>query len=330
MDRTYYLFTSGKLKRDDNTLQLIASDGTKKSIPIETVYDIYNFADITVNSDLLEFLGSKGVNLHFFNYYQFYSGSFYAREKLVSGDLLIHQVEYYINEQKRANIARKFVKGAGENILHNLKYYNNRGRNFEKQICSIKELIIKLDVYNNVYEIMGIEGNIRKIYYSCWNGIVNQEIDFVKRVKRPPDNMINTLISFLNSVFYTKVLTEIYKTQLNPTVSYLHEPSTKRFSLSLDVSEIFKPLIIDRLIFNLLNKNIITEKDFKDEDSFLRMKDSSVKKIMQSIDDYLMTTIYHRTLKQNVSYRHLIRLELYKIIKHLVGDKEYDPFKIWW
>ena len=53
---------------------------------------------------------------------------------------------------------------------------------------------------------------------------------------------------------YTRVLSEIYKTQLNPTISYLHEPSERRFSLCLDIAEIFKPIIADRLIFSMLNK----------------------------------------------------------------------------
>ncbi len=96
---------------------------------------------------------------------------------------------------------------------------------------------------------MGIEGNIRRRYYAAWNVIVNQEIQFEKRVMHPPDNIINSLISFVNTLIYAKVLSEIYHTQLNPTISYLHEPGA-RFSLSLDIAEVFKPLIGDRLIFS--------------------------------------------------------------------------------
>lgn len=70
----------------------------------------------------------------------------------------------------------------------------------------------------------------------------------------PPDNMINSLISFVNTLIYTKVLSEIYHTQLNPTISYLHEPGVRRFSLSLDIAEVFKPLIGDRLIFTVKSK----------------------------------------------------------------------------
>lgn len=68
----------------------------------------------------------------------------------------------------------------------------------------------------------------------------------------PPDNMINSLISFVNSLIYAKTLSEVYHTQLNPTISYLHQPGARRFSLCLDLSEIFKPLIADRLIFHYL------------------------------------------------------------------------------
>ena len=211
-----------------------------------------------------------------------------------------------------------------------MKYYNVRGRDLNEEIEAITKLEESLDSYNRIDEIMGIEGNVHRIYYRSWNKIINQEIDFEKRVKRPPDNMINSLISFLNSVLYTKILSEIYRTQLNPTISYLHEPSVKRFSLSLDVAEIFKPLIVDRLIFYLLNKNIISENDFDKESNFLRLKENVLQNIMGEVEKRLKTTIKHRTLNRDVSYRYLMRLELYKIIKHLLGEKEYSPFKIWW
>ena len=177
---------------------------------------------------------------------------------------------------------------------------------------------------------MGVEGNIRKIYYDSWKVIINQEIDFDKRVKRPPDNMMNSLISFLNTVVYTKTLSQIYQTQLNPTISYLHEPSERRFCLALDVSEIFKPLIVDRTIFSLLNKNVITEDDFEQELNFLKLKDSSRKKVLQELENSLSRTIMHRSIKRKVSYEHLIKLELYKLIRYFIEDETYNGFKIWW
>jgi CRISPR-associated protein Cas1 len=177
---------------------------------------------------------------------------------------------------------------------------------------------------------MGVEGNIREVYYRAFNTIIDQDIQFEKRVKHPPDNLINTMISFANSIVYTTVLSEIYKTQLDPLVSFLHEPGERRFSLSLDIAEIFKPMLADRMIFSLLNKNQITEKSFEKELNYLYLKDEARKVIAKDFDERLKTTVRHKTLTRNVSYRQLIRLELYKLIKHLIGEKEYEGFKIWW
>ena len=177
---------------------------------------------------------------------------------------------------------------------------------------------------------MGIEGKIRKKYYESWNDIIKQNINFTKRVKNPPENMINTLLSFANSLVYTTALAEIYKTQLNPTVSYLHEPGVARFSLSLDIAEIFKPLIAERMIFSLLNKNMISEDDFEKESNYLYLKESARKIIVEEYDKRLQRTIKHKKLNRDVSYRYLLRLECYKLIKHLTEEKEYEGFKIWW
>lgn len=137
-------------------------------------------------------------------------------------------------------------------------------------------------------------------------------------------------IRFVNTLIYTKVLGEIYQTQLNPTISYLHEPGTRRFSLCLDIAEIFKPIIGDRLIFSLLNKNQITEKSFTKEINYLHLTKEASRLIMAELDLKLKTTIKHKDLNRDVTYQYLMRLECYKLVKHLLGEKEYSPFKIWW
>ncbi|WP_195599260.1 type I-B CRISPR-associated endonuclease Cas1b [Longibaculum muris] len=330
MQQSYYIFTSGELHRKDDSLILINSEG-KKYIPIERVYDIYVFATLTINTTLLSFLSQKKISIHFYNYYDFYIGSYYPKETLVSGKLLINQVEKYQNYEERMFIAQQFIEAASYNILRNLKYYNNREKDLTSYIDEIEELRKQIYLTYDIKQLMGVEGNIRKLYYSAWPIIINQKIEFEKRVKRPPDNLINTLISFMNSIIYTKTLSEIYKTQLNPTISYLHEPSDKRFSLCLDVSEVFKPLIVDRTIFSLLNKNMITENDFYiDDGGYYRMKESSIKKVMKALEETLSRSIKHKDLNRDVSYKHLIRLELYKLIKHIINEKNYEGFKIWW
>ena len=330
MKKSYYIYNNGSLKRKDNTIFFITEDGQKRFIPIETIDEIYVMGELEINTKLINYLSQYGVVVHFFNYYSFYTGTFYPKKKLVSGSLLVNQVEHYVDNNKRMNIAKRFIDAASYNIYRNLRYYNSRGKNLESYMEEIEFLRKQIKNTKEIHELMGIEGNIRKIYYEAWNIIIDREIDFDKRVKNPPDNLINTLISFTNTLVYTKVLSEIYKTQLDPTISYLHEPGTRRFSLSLDIAEIFKPIIADRLIFSLLNKNQITEKSFTKELNYIHLTEKTSKLIVSEIDQKFKTTIKHKDLNRNVSYEYLIRLECYKLIKHLIGEKEYDPFKISW
>ena len=330
MKKSYYLYKSGRLQRKDNTLQIEYKDGNKKVIPVERVNDIYVMTEFDFNTNLLNFLSQYGISVHFFNYYGFYTGTYYPKEQLVSGKLLVKQVENYTNKAKRIKIAQKFIDAASYNILKNLKYYQNRGKDLEEYIKQIESLRKYISTSKDVKELMGIEGNIRKVYYDSWNTIINQDIEFKKRVKNPPDNAINSLISYVNTIVYTRVLAEIYKTQLNPTISYLHEPSERRFSLCLDIAEIFKPILADRLIFSMLNKKQITEKDFEEGLNFLYIKEKARKEITKEMDAKLQTVIKHKTLGKEVSYEYLIRLEIYKLIKYLLEDEEYEGFKIWW
>lgn len=330
MKQSYYLYKSGRLQRKDNTLEVVYRDNTKKSIPVERVDDIYIMTEFDFNTNLLNFLSKFGISVHYFNYYGFYTGTYYPKEQWVSGKLLIKQVENYIQPNKRIIIARAFIEAAAYNIYRNLKYYNNRGKNVQKNIEQIEFLRKQINLCKDVPELMGIEGNIRKVYYDSWNEIINQDIGFEKRVKNPPDNAINSLISYVNTIIYTRVLSEIYKTQLNPTISYLHEPSERRFSLCLDIAEIFKPIIADRLIFSMLNKKQITEKDFEDGLNFTYIKDKARKEITREIDLRLQTKIKHKKLGREVSYEYLMRLEVYKLIKQFLEDEKYEGFKMWW
>ena len=330
MKKSFYIYNSGDLKRKDNTLQFTTYEGEKKDIPIERISDIYVMAEMSFNTAFINYISQYGIPIHFFNYYSYYNGSYYPRESLLAGQLIVKQVEHYTDYDKRVIIAKKIIEAAADNIYRNLRYYNSRGKDVSNVMKDIDYFRKRIPYTTSITELMGIEGNIRKQYYSAWNTIVNQEINFEKRVMHPPDNMINSLISYVNSLIYTKVLSEIYHTQLNPTISYLHEPGTRRYSLCLDLSEIFKPLLGDRLIFSLLNRKQITEDSFTKELNFLHLKKEGSKLIAEEFEKRVRTTIMHKELEKQVSYQYLIRLEAYKLIKHLIGEKEYSGFKIWW
>ena len=329
MKQALYLFSNSTIKRKDNTL-MFEIDDKKVFRPVESVSDIFLFSEHTLNTKLLNFLGKEKIPLHVFNYYGFYSGSFFPREQYLSGHVTIRQAAHYLDETKRMDLAFEILNAAAANILTNLTYYKNRGRDIAPKIDQIKALKASLKTADSIPFLMGIEGNIRDLYYSVFSEIVGNKVKFEKRVKRPPDNFINALISFGNSLVYTSVLSEIYRTQLDPTISFLHEPGYRRYSLALDIAEIFKPIILDRMIFSMINKNEITEKDAEKTLKYCYLKDQGRKKFLRRYDERLKTTVKHKKLNRHVSYKRLIRLECYRIVKHILGEEKYTAFKMWW
>jgi CRISP-associated protein Cas1 len=334
MKKTYYLFNPGRLSRKDNTLlfSAIDEDGNEKPpkyLPVEGVEDLYVFGSLDANSALYNFLGKNDIPVHFFDYYENYTGSFMPKDYLLSGRMLLAQVGNYTDKKKRIVIAQKFIEGASFNLVKNLKYYNNRGKDLVPIIETIEGYQQKIGITTEVDELMGIEGNIRQMYYEAFNLIIN-DFEMGNRTKQPPQNEVNALISFGNMMCYSQCLRAIHQTQLNPTISYLHTPGERRYSLALDVAEIFKPLLVDRVIFKVLNKKEIQEKHFDKKLNKCLLNENGKKIFVQSFEERLSETIQHRTLKRSVSYQHLVKLECYKLTKHLLGIEEYKPFKMWW
>ena len=331
MNKTIYIFTNGEIKRKQNTIYFETEDGKRKYVPIESVSEMMIFGEVSLNKKLLEYLTQKEIVVHFFNYHEYYVGSYYPREHYNSGLVILKQAENYLNSDKRLFLAKKFVEGSIKNMLKVISYYRNRGIQLDDIEEDITNLLSTLDMRTSVDEVMAVEGNVRDTYYRGFDRIINNpDFRFEARTRRPPANRLNALISFGNSLLYVLVLSEIYRTHLDPRIGYLHSTNTRRFTLNLDVAEIFKPILIDRLIFSLLNKGLIKKSHFKNNLGGIYLKENGQKIFVKEWENKLRSTIRHRGLGRKVSYRRLVRLELYKIEKHILGDKEYSPFVVRW
>lgn len=330
MKKSIYVFSNGTIKRDENTISIV-NDIDKKFIPIENTSEIYMFGEVTFNTKLLNYLSEKGIIIHYFNYYGYYSGTIYPRQHLSSGAVILNQVRSYLDLTKRLEIAKLIEHGSAVNIITNLKYYDNRGRDLIEEIEKIGKLNDAFDEQETINSLMLIEANMREIYYSTFDKIISdKDFKFERRTKRPPQNNVNSLISFLNSMLYTTVLSEIYKTHMDPRIGYLHETNFRRFTLNLDIAEIFKPIIGDRIIFKLLNEKIINTSNFKNIGNIVSINESGKKKIIEELDNKLSTTISYPGIAHKISYKRLIRLEIYKLEKHVLGDTVYKPYKSNW
>lgn len=236
-----------------------------------------------------------------------------------------------MDEDKRLILAKCFVRGAAANMLEVLGYYVNRGKEVGEQLAAITVLTERLEDCQAVDELMAIEGNIRDTYYQSFNTIIDKaNFEFNGRNRRPPQDRINALISFGNTLAYTTVLSEIYKTHLDPRIGYLHTTNFRRFTLNLDVAEIFKPILVDRVIFSLLGRNMLRSAYFESKANGILMNDKGRKIFVEEWENKLRTTIKHRQLGREVSYRRLIRMDLYKLEKHLMGEQVFEPFVSRW
>lgn len=325
---TKYIFSKGDLTRQDFSIKYKNEKGNFY-LPIEKVKEIYCFNELTLSTKLLEILSTAGIIIHFFNYYENYIGSFYPKKLLTSGKVTVKQALVF--ENNRLIIAKSIVNGIAKNIRTVVYHYYRHG---------IRELKESIDFYNkdvekllskakDIKQILSIEGKIWATFYSSFKYFLPQEFLINKRVKRPPDNPMNAMISFGNTLLYTKTISQIYNTHLDQTISFLHEPSEGRFSLSLDLSEVFKPIIVFRTIFDLVNnKKINVEKHFEEKLNYSLLNEEGKKIFIEALEDRINQTFEHNKLNRKITYKQSIKLDGYKLIKYIIEDKEFIPFDL--
>ena len=328
--KSAYIFSNGILKRKANTIYFEGKekDGNqiKTTLPVKSIKEIFVFGEVTFNKAFLDFLSSEGVLVHFFNRYNRYFGTFFPVKENLSGELFILQVNFYLNKEKRFFLAQKFVEGAIKNMLYVLRVYKSRGCEVAEGIENIIKILKKIKEVEKIAQLMSYEGQAKAIYYQQFNKILQkQAFKFVKRTIRPPKDRINALISFGNSLLYSLVLSEIFRTKLDPRIAFLHETNERAFSLNVDIAEIFKPLLVDRAIFSVINRGEIKKEDFEEKDGGVYLK-RGVKKFIKEINKRLEASINIPKFKRFLSYRSLIREECYKLCRHLEGKEKYKPF----
>jgi len=355
MKQNLYIFSDTQLKRNQNTLlfqkmdkkandddfdeeveyksdeffndsNCIIPTGDKKFIPVETVNSIFAIGSISFNSRFLYFLSQNNIPLHLFSRNYKYGGSFVPPNENSSGNSIVNQVMFYNNYDKRLHLAKKIVTASLNAIVSNLQYYNYRGNNLLEAIEQIKENIFNISIAESVNEIMGFEGESRRVYYRTWQDIFVYPVNFYKRVKNPPNNMINSLISYGNMIVYGTVLNEIRKTKIYPEIGFVHEIGDSKLPLVYDLADIFKPIIIDKTIFKIINHKMVNEKQFFTKNNFCRINKKAKQTFTEIIDEKLFTPQSVSSFNTKMSYVNIIKEECYKLLKHFDNEVEYEPF----
>lgn len=360
MKTPVYIFQPVTLKRQDNTIgilpygdenrehmpgELIGKElqeewplaeedawwsGSPRFLPVHRIESIHAYSSVRLNSSLLNFLADKHIPLHTYNYYGSYTGSYWPKEPVPNGKIQQEQFMHYADPGKRVDLAREFLFGAFHNMMSAVKREQRRQGVFDDLLEGWSMYEAMLESADSIETLLGIEGSIRRIYYEFLDRRLTPGFKMGKRVYNPPNNPVNALVSYLNSMLYASIISELYRTQLNPLIGYLHQPGRKRFPLAWDMAEIFRPLVVEGLILSMINRKQITSEDFEESmNGCLLARDGRIK-VIRAFEHRMRTTLKHKEIGRSVSYRTLLRMEGYKLVKHLLGEQGYVSFRIWW
>lgn len=321
MKERYYITSVGQLERDSHTLYFVQED-ERTPLPVNKIYDIFAGEGVSVTTGVFDLLAENDIALHIFSYNGAYRGTFLPPRPILSGKCHVEQAQTYLDESARLDLAQRFVEGAIENMRLTVKRYCDTD-------CGTDDNLV--DYYQDVSDsttipaLMQHEGSAREVYYSCIDHCLPDSLAFPSRSRQPPEDPANSAMSYLNALVYASIVTEIYHTRLNQTISFLHEPHERRYSLSLDIAEIFKPLLADRLLLSLTRQGQLTPDDFESEGTAVLLTDDGKQTLRHTFDERLSETRKHHGIGRSISWRRWIRTECHQVTKHVLGLEEYQP-----
>lgn len=325
----YVIIDDGILTRRDFSI-LFENPNKKINIPCETTNSINVFSNIEFSANFFETLKRHGITMNIYDKFGNAIGSFTPAKKYSQMHVLIKQVEIYNTPKKRLYYAKRMEIAALHNLMCNLKYYNKRHFSdlLQKTISDISKNVCELKKHDRIDSILLLEAQVRRKYYLCFNEILNApEFYFLKRSRRPPTDPINALISFGNSVLYQKISQIIHRTSVDIRISFVHSAMKRYENLNLDIADIFKPILVDRTIFTLINKHMLsTEKHFHfQEDGSVLLNTDGKKIFLYEFEKKVNQKI---TLENKAyTYEELIYRDIKKLEQSLLTDSSYKPFK---
>lgn len=204
------------------------------------------------------------------------------------------------------------VKDASEKLKNSLEYIKN---------CKSKE------------QLRGYEGEAASIYFSVFNELILQQktdFEFCGRSKRPPMDKVNVMLSFVYTLLTNQIASALECVGLDPYVGYLHTERPGRASLALDLIEELRAVLADRFVLSLINKKIVSKKNFKiKENGAVLMDDELRKKLLTEWQNKKRETLTHPFLKEKIQWGMVPYVQAMLLARFLRGDLDGYPVFLW-
>ena len=323
----YHIVSDGIINRQDFTL-LFENEQKKHFIPVEVTDQINFYGNVTLTSGVLQTFSSFGIKASFFDRYGHLVGTFLPEKSKGLATVILKQSQNYLDETLRKEMARKMEIAGLHNIRANLRYYEKKHKGyFQDMISKMSEYISKMNTATSINEMMLIEAKARQLYYSAFNAILeDDDFKFTQRTKRPPKDAVNACISFGNTLLYNFFSNIIWRMGMDPGFGVVHASNRRNQSLNLDFADIFKPIVIDRIIFAMVNKKILTvPADFETLNTGVYLSVTGKKIFLEMYEEKLNSRI---TVKgAEMTYRQLMESEVGNYKRFLIKGEKYKPYK---
>ena len=346
---TLYLTTAGSyVSRDHLTLQvevpLETSSKTEKekpdrkkvSIPIHHLESICVFGISTISAPALNLCWEHGVAVHYLNEW----GHLHARLTGVADtSVLLRRTQFRAADdaERCTAIARHIVAGKIHNSRNSLLRAARENDNTleSAQLANVVEALGRqirdMPSQPNVDTVRGAEGLASQLYFKVFSLTLKQQRDyfaFSGRSRRPPQDGINCLLSFLYALVRNDCTAALTAAGLDPFVGFLHTDRPNRPSLALDLMEEFRPWLADRLAITLINRQQIGPAHFlAREGGAVEFTAAGRKAVIQAYQLRKQETVTHPILEQNLRIAQLPFIQARILARHLRGDLHaYLPF----
>jgi len=321
--RTYWLTTACRVRREDQSLVVERPDGSNVHIPVTDIRDLVALAPVDVNTAAVSLLARHGIALHLLDHYGNYAGQLAPADGMCAGEVVRRQVATAEKPEAALAVARELVLAAA----HNVRWAFDTSLLAE----SLATLERSVQSASTSPELMAAEGTFRRASWSLLDEELPSWLRLHGRSRRPPRNAGNAFISFANGIVYSRALTALRLTPLHSGIGFLHATMARhRHTLALDLAEPFKPLFAERLLRRAAHQRSLREADFETDVAAASLSATGRKRVVEMVRDELAQTVYHRRLRRRVSYEGLIRLEALKLVRLCLEGEPYKAFRAWW
>lgn len=317
------------VRKESERLKIYKKQSLLKEVRVNQLSRFFIHDTSTLTTGALLLLAEKGVDVVYFSGNQVVGRFVGTENKNVR--LRIAQVEAHLSSEISLRIAKNFVLAKLKNTRTSVQRFARRYHlDLDDTILAIKQAMEKSLQAKDLHELRGIEGIAAKRYFAILPRYIRKSgFQFSGRSQRPATDRVNALLNYGYALLRGEITGALQAAGLDPYIGFLHRERYGRESLSLDLMEEFRCIMVDNLVVKMINQGIIQPDDFQEEHGAPRLKDGARKRFLQEFDQRRRVVVFHELLKQKLSYREVIQKQAILLAKHLKGElDDYYPFLV--